>query len=549
MSSTVQATAPATTSPRGDRSLSAVWDAVVNIVKRHGIFLVAVAVIALVRFPLGDVNSYWNDEILSVYRYGIANDNVVEAIRLLANGSVHPPLYQFLLYFWMVVFGESEIATRALSGIFITGATLFLYAFSVRYWSRTVSAISAIAFALSYIPFYYALESRSYALTIMLATASMYFLWIALERSVEGDGAWRPHAGRWLWAAWVVANLGLVFTHYYNMFFLLAQALLALTYVVARVGRKARLRAIAFGAALALIPPVMFAIVWGRFFLDQFSGASGNFAVEDSVSVNPFQLLLNSIVNPVVLGGSWVAVVAVAVPVVLLIGLVASRTLRTAFGDSRRAWALVALVVWMVLPLVLTYAVFVASGVERFSDRYFVFSVPPVYPLFVIGVTTLVGFLLSRSHHGRAIAVCIALVLALGLSVPTGVAAALDKKADWRGNVLRTISLIENSNDTVRIIETQFGTGSRANYYFERYSDTIQVDVVLRPRDDRRGLVDRLQPALVGLDSGDQVVLMFNHLTTDRYPNLLEQLEIRSSNVLDFTNVGGRGIMVYVIEE
>ena len=208
-----------------------------------------------------------------------------------------------------------------------------------------------------------------------------------------------------------------------------------------------------------------------------------------------------------------------------------------------------ALVVWMVLPLVLTYAVFVASGVERFSDRYFVFSVPPVYPLLVIGVTTLVGFLLSRSGHGRAIAVCVALVLALGLSVPTGVAAALDKKADWRGNVLRTISLIENSNDTVRIIETQFGTGSRANYYFERYSDTIQVDVVLRPRDDRRGLVDRLQPALVGLDSGDQVVLMFNHLTTDRYPNLLEQLEIRSSNVLDFTNVGGRGIMVYVIEE
>ena len=126
MSSTVQATTPATTSPRGDGSLSAVWDALVNMVKRHGIFLVAVAVIALVRFPLGDVNSYWNDEILSVYRYGIANDNVVEAVRLLANGSVHPPLYQFLLYFWMVVFAYTCGCRPRLPTLgFFSGATSY----------------------------------------------------------------------------------------------------------------------------------------------------------------------------------------------------------------------------------------------------------------------------------------------------------------------------------------------------------------------------------------------------------------------------------------
>lgn len=42
---------------------------------------------------------------------------------------------------------------------------------------------------------------------------------------------------------------------------------------------------------------------------------------------------------------------------------------------------------------------------------------------------------------------------------------------------------------------------------------------------------------------------MFNHLTTDRYPNLLEQLELRSTDVLDLTNGGGRGIMIYVLDE
>lgn len=511
--------------------------------------MIAVLAITLVRIPIGDANSYWNDEILSVYRYGIANENVIEAIRNLANGSVHPPLYQFLLYFWMLVFGEGEMATRALSGLFIAGSTLFLYAFTVRYWSRAVAGISAIAFTLSYIPFYYALESRSYALTILLATASMYFLWVALERSVSGDRRWNTGPSRWVWVAWVVSNLGLVFTHYYNMFFLLAQALLALVYVLSRVHPQDRVRAVAFGAALALVPPVLFAVVWGRFFLEQFSGASDSFAVEESVSVNPFQLLLNSIVDPGVLGGVWTAALVVAIPLVLIVGVIASRTLRDSFGDARRAWALIALVTWMVLPLVLTYAVFLASGVERFSDRYFVFSVPPVYPLLVVAITALSSFLLRRFRSGATIAVGVSLVAAMTLAIPTGIAAALDGKADWRGNVLRTISLVENSQATVRIIETQFGTGSRANYYFERYSDTIRVDAVLRPRDDRRGLIARIEPALDGLDAGDQVVLMFNHLTTDRYPNLLEQLELRSTDVLDLTNGGGRGIMIYVLDE
>jgi uncharacterized membrane protein len=526
-----------------------VWIRVSSAAKRHGIVLIAVVLIGLVRIPLGDMNSYWNDEILSVYRYGIANDNVVEAIRNLANGSIHPPLYQFILFFWMAVFGDGEVATRALSGLFISVATLFLYAFTVRYWSRAVAGISAIAFNLSYIPFYYSLESRSYALTIMLATISMYVLWTALNRSAGEDRSWRPSSARWWWTAWVLSNLGLAFSHYYNMFFLLAQAFLALAFVIAHVRREHLFRAILFGGLLSLIPPAMFAVIWGRYFLRQFASASGDFAVEDSVSLSPVQLLLNSIVDPGILGGVWVAALVCAMPLILIVGLATSPSLRRAFGDRRKMWALVALVAWMVLPLILTYVTFLASGVERFSDRYFVFSVPPVYPLLVISISALVTFALTRSQHAATVATGVALIVALSLAIPTGIAAALEEKADWRGNTIRTINLVENSDTTVRVIETQFGTGSRANYYFERFSDSIRVDLVLRPLDDRRGLIDRLAPAFDGLRSGDQVVVMFNHLTTDRYPNLLEQLELRSSSILDLTSEGGRGLVVFVFDE
>ena len=84
-------------------------------------------------------NSYWFDEILSVARYGTDNDTIVSALKTLAQHSSHPPLYHIILFFWMKLFGDAEIATRTLSNLYVTGATLCLYILALKLFGRRVA--------------------------------------------------------------------------------------------------------------------------------------------------------------------------------------------------------------------------------------------------------------------------------------------------------------------------------------------------------------------------------------------------------------------------
>ena len=44
---------------------------------------------------------YWYDEFLSVYHYGANHETALDAVLSLAQKSIHPPLYQFIPYYWM----------------------------------------------------------------------------------------------------------------------------------------------------------------------------------------------------------------------------------------------------------------------------------------------------------------------------------------------------------------------------------------------------------------------------------------------------------------
>ena len=58
--------------------------------------------------------SIWLDEAFSVSISGLSVPQIVQA----AAPDVHPPLYYFLLHYWMMVFGTSESAVRLLSVFF-----------------------------------------------------------------------------------------------------------------------------------------------------------------------------------------------------------------------------------------------------------------------------------------------------------------------------------------------------------------------------------------------------------------------------------------------
>src|SRR5262249_26787270 len=122
----------------------------------------------VLRLALADLKSYWYDEILSVAIYGSNHATLSSALEDLAAHSAHPPLYHVILSYWMKLFGTEEVATRTLSNLYVTGATLCLYVLALRLFGRRVAIASALFFALSYTATFYGLEVRSYAQSIFL---------------------------------------------------------------------------------------------------------------------------------------------------------------------------------------------------------------------------------------------------------------------------------------------------------------------------------------------------------------------------------------------
>jgi mannosyltransferase len=87
---------------------------VVNGRLRTVVGLAVVAVIALgviLRFTTH--SALWLDEALTVDRARLPLSQIAGSVK--QDGA--PPLYYYLLHFWMRVFGQSDLATRSLSGV------------------------------------------------------------------------------------------------------------------------------------------------------------------------------------------------------------------------------------------------------------------------------------------------------------------------------------------------------------------------------------------------------------------------------------------------
>src|SRR3984885_2182971 len=75
------------------------------------VVVVVVAAGIVLRFP--PHSALWLDEALTVDRARLPLSQIAGSVK--HDGA--PPLYYYLLHFWMEVFGQSDAATRSLSGV------------------------------------------------------------------------------------------------------------------------------------------------------------------------------------------------------------------------------------------------------------------------------------------------------------------------------------------------------------------------------------------------------------------------------------------------
>ncbi len=308
--------------------------------------IAALVTLALV-LPWFARRPFWFDELVSVEIAGLGPRAFADYVFGVESNMA---LYHAVLALWLQL-GSDEAWVRLPSITFAVATLPFVFALGRRLFDRT-AAMLAVALMCVNVSFVgYARDARSYALVLLLVTASYYFL----VRGAQ-DGRGRD------WAAWAFLGALAVWAH-----------LLAALVLVAQVGwlvlernsipRRHALRAVA-GLA-ALLVPVILAVVLG----DQ----SAQLDWLDRPGLRQLPGL-----------GEWF-VESRATLIVYLVGVVVALVAGIRARD-RRPYAL--LLLWLVSPPAIAFALSYL-GDPVYLYRYFLMSLPALVLLVAAGFARL----------------------------------------------------------------------------------------------------------------------------------------------------------------
>ncbi len=198
-----------------------------EILARWGIpAITCIAVLAGTILRFWPRSSLWLDEALSVNIAALPLGDLTEALR----HDGHPPLYYLLLHVWMKVFGDSDWAVRALSGVISLASLPLAYLAGLRMARRSTAELSnprrvaLIAVAVTAtMPFAvrYGAEARMYSLVMLLVLCGYLVVDTLLAVPTTPRLVLPTVCG-----AFVTALL--LWTHYWSMWLLGAVGILAL---------------------------------------------------------------------------------------------------------------------------------------------------------------------------------------------------------------------------------------------------------------------------------------------------------------------------------
>jgi mannosyltransferase len=197
----------------------------------------AIAIVAGVALRFYAPTALWLDETISV---NIAKLPVSQIPRALAHDGA-PPLYYVLLHYWMDLFGRSDVAVRALSGLTSVVSLPVFWIAGRRVGGRTVAWVTFFLALSSPFAINYATTTRMYSLMILLSLLGF----LALSSTYEA-----PTRGRQVALGAVTA--GLLYTHYWGVYLVLVAAAW-LIWRIRRTGQgRPALRAMIVGTVLWL---------------------------------------------------------------------------------------------------------------------------------------------------------------------------------------------------------------------------------------------------------------------------------------------------------
>ncbi len=410
------------------------------------ILLLILALASFLRFYRLDDQSLWYDE---AYTASVTDPAMGGLPYIWSSGPIAymPPLHHTLVYLSRLL-GTGEAFIRLPSVVVGILTVLVVYLLGCYCFNKRVGALSALVISVSTFHVYYSQEARSYALLMLCATASTYFLFRAI----------REHCRPW-WAAYAVLVAMGLYTHLYMAFVILVQN----TYLLSqwRVGRVS-IRAWLVSQAVSFIPFLPWLVVNADFYWLLYRGASsanGSWGrdlwmppatpglpvtiLRDFFSGRPFSPDFTTTLSPVSIGPDWFAPVAsllaseaFALAICLPILFVGFRRLR---GQQEAGNYAEFIGLTILMPLILMFVI--SFRTRLLASRYISFALPSLFILLGLGLD------LIRSQKVRALLLA-GIIAANGVGLVNYYFNTDHQRDPWR-DAARVIQESEKPGDVV----------------------------------------------------------------------------------------------------
>ncbi len=312
--------------------------------------------------------SFWLDEAAQA----LESQNSVSWLWQWMTADFHPPLYHFLIHFWIKL-GQADWFLKLPSVFFGVLTIYFLYLLGKKLVSEKFGLLAAFLLAVSPFHIYFSQELRMYSLSALLTTVSMYFFLEAIREDKLKS-----------WVIFILVSILNIYTLYFGFFVLAAQLgyLLYERALLRRVWKKFILSsAIVAASFIFWLPQFLIQLQGGTWLVQALPGWQE--AVSSPVTKAPLLVLIKFFLGQISLANIWLYGL-VTLSLTLLLAVLLFKGFR-----SQNKKEFLFFFVWFTVPLVL--ATVISFWVPVISPKRLLLTTPAFAGLLALGIISFVN--------------------------------------------------------------------------------------------------------------------------------------------------------------